>query len=79
MVEEVTREALVAKRHKASIGLIFGEADHLLGVEDGHQAVVAALSAWTDGACNIGLTLNRGVRWSPCLRRVPISGLIISA
>ena len=50
------------------------EADHLLGVEDGHQAVVAALSAWADGARNIGLALNRGVRWSPCLRRVPISG-----
>ena len=67
VVEEVNREALVAEKgHKACKSLIFGKPNHLLGVENGHQAVVPALSAWADGARNICLPLDTGVRWRLC-------------
>ena len=72
----MTREALVAeKRHKASIGLVWGRPP--AGVEDGHQAVVTALSARADGARNIGLALNGCIE--PVLGVCPIPGLIVPA
>ena len=50
MVKEMTCESFVAeKRNEASESLVFGKANHLLGVEDGHQSVVSALSARADG------------------------------